>query len=757
MPLEVPKIDDRNYQQILNETLTRIPVHNPEWTNFNDSDPGITLVQLFAFMTDNLLYRANLIPERNRIKFLRLLGIPMQPPAAAEGFIKFINTRGPLETITLNPGLEVYSGQVPFRSLNGLDVLPIEGQVYYKGIPTLTEPEYQDAEKLYKTLYASLDRPGVDLILYETKQLLEPSSSSDRPVLNLAEDTIDRCLWIALMARSPKLLQASRKAIANKVLTLGVMPSILETTRVLKPNGILNEETQSTLIFEIPNLDPDLHPSKDDQVFAKYIQLPISTSTNLMVNPGLVELKLPGANSLNYWQDLEPTEPGVGNLPPSLEDPSLQGRIITWIRVRRRTSDSEVENNQLNTEISWIGINASLVSQRLHVFAESLGQGTGEPDQSVTLINTPVIHNSVNLMINGETWQEIDDLVAADPEVQKRAVVIEKNDNNTPLGDEDNVKVYALDCESGEIRFGDGLRGKRPPTGSIIQASYDYGGGRQGQVGPGAINKAPRLPAGLQITNPLHTWGGNEAETVAEAEKRIPGFLRHQDRLVSTIDFKEIALQTPGVDLGRVEVIPLLHPEIIDVPCPGVVTLMVIPRYDIVQPDAPQPDRLFLKEVCKHLHPRRLVTTELHVHGPDYVPIWVSVGIDVIAGKDFAPLREKVKQELDTFLSPLIGGYDKKGWLLSRDVDAEELKAVVTRVEGITKVNGLQLGGKTGPPQTSIPIKGLKLPRLLRVAVQLGDPQNLEDFREGVSEIPGEKIVGEIVPIPIVPPECKIE
>ena len=61
MPLVVPKIDDRKYDQILAEALARIPVHNPEWTNFNDSDPGITLVQLFAFMTENLLYRSNLI------------------------------------------------------------------------------------------------------------------------------------------------------------------------------------------------------------------------------------------------------------------------------------------------------------------------------------------------------------------------------------------------------------------------------------------------------------------------------------------------------------------------------------------------------------------------------------------------------------------------------------------------------------------------------------------------------------------------
>jgi hypothetical protein len=758
MPLVEPKIDDRNYQQILNETLARIPVHNPEWSNFNDSDPGITLIQLFSFLVDSLAYRANQIPERNRVKFLRLLGIPMQPPETAQGLIAFSNTRGPLERITLDEGIEVYSGQVPFRTLNGLDVLPIEGKVFYKSVPALADQEVESTKTLYRTLYASLVRPDIKLTLYETKQLAIPVSGADCPVLDLAVDTIDRCLWIAILARSKELVDQTRKAIANKVLTLGIMPSIKENARVLKPAGILNEETQSNLMFEVPN--PEHYPSKDDEIKAKYYTLPDSTSTNLLIEPGVVQLRLPKEECLQLWDPLEPSESGAGNLPPLIEDPALQDRIITWIRIRRRPADTKVEENQLNAQISWVGINAARISQRLHVFAEMLGQGSGEPDQTVTLINTPVVPKSVKLTVNGEPWKEIDDLAAAPPEVPRRANGTISNGSTTSASDDEiQAEVYTLDRESGEIRFGDGLRGKRPPLGSIIQASYDYGGGKRGKVGIGAINKAPRLHAGLQITNPLPTWGGNEAETVAEAEKRISGFLRHRDRLVSEEDFEEIAKQTPGVDIGRVEVIPLFHPTNSGIPSPGVVTLMVIPSHDTVQPDAPLPDRFFLQEICRHLYPRRLVTTEVHVCGPEYVPIWVSVGIDVIAGRDFAPLREQVNKELRTFLSPLTGGYEKTGWRLSRIIDAEELKAVVTRVDGVAKVNGLLLAKESGSHQISIEISGLELPRLVGISVQLGNPQSLNDLREGVSDIPGEDrdVEPRMVSIPIVPPECAVE
>src|SRR5215216_8068473 len=107
MPLEVPTIDARSYQELLDEVLARIPVHNPEWTNFNKSDPGVTLVEVFAFLTETLLYRCNQIPERNHRKFLSLLGVPLEPPSYARGLVEFINDRGPLSTIVLNAGIEV--------------------------------------------------------------------------------------------------------------------------------------------------------------------------------------------------------------------------------------------------------------------------------------------------------------------------------------------------------------------------------------------------------------------------------------------------------------------------------------------------------------------------------------------------------------------------------------------------------------------------------------------------------------------------
>src|SRR2546430_2335805 len=93
MPIPNPILDDRSYQQLRDELVRRIPVFAQEWTDHNATDPGITLIELFAHIGENLLYRFNQIPEAARLAFLRLLQIPLRPATPARALVTLNTAR----------------------------------------------------------------------------------------------------------------------------------------------------------------------------------------------------------------------------------------------------------------------------------------------------------------------------------------------------------------------------------------------------------------------------------------------------------------------------------------------------------------------------------------------------------------------------------------------------------------------------------------------------------------------------------------
>ncbi|HET6317554.1 MAG TPA: baseplate J/gp47 family protein, partial [Chloroflexota bacterium] len=280
-------------------------------------------------------------------------------------------------------------------------------------------------------------------------------------------------------------------------------------------------------------------------------------------------------------------------------------------------------------------------------------------------------------------------------------------------------KVFAVDAEAGTVRFGDGAHGARPPAGAALHVTYDYGVGAAGNVASGAIGVSPALPSGLRVTNPVRTWSGADAESVASAEREIPRVLQHRDRLVTTEDFASITWRTPGVSLGRVEVLPAFNP-MLSAPAPGdapgAITVMVIPASD------PVPDQAFLDAVCDYLENRRLITTELFVRPPKYVDLFISIGIDVVPGASVVDVCAAVKQAILDDLSPYT-------WPLTRTVVGRELMAVVGRTAGVRLVRGEVLVGLREGLPGDVPMRGLELPRVAGISVTAGDPIALDQLR----------------------------
>ncbi|MDR3577378.1 MAG: putative baseplate assembly protein [Anaerolineaceae bacterium] len=130
MPLPEPKLDDRTFQDLVNEAKGLIPHYTPEWTDHNLSDPGVTMIELFAWMVDILLYRINRVPEKNYIRFMDLLGIRLQGATPARVPVAFWLSAPQPGSVMLAKSIEVATvrtGDQPaisFTTDSGLTLYP---------------------------------------------------------------------------------------------------------------------------------------------------------------------------------------------------------------------------------------------------------------------------------------------------------------------------------------------------------------------------------------------------------------------------------------------------------------------------------------------------------------------------------------------------------------------------------------------------------------------------------------------------------
>src|ERR671936_818553 len=104
MALQQIVLDDRNFQELVNEARLRIHRTCPEWTEHNVSDPGITLIELFAWMTEMTIYRLNREPDKLHVALLDLLGIRLDGPSAATTSLRFKLADKPTEPILIEGG-----------------------------------------------------------------------------------------------------------------------------------------------------------------------------------------------------------------------------------------------------------------------------------------------------------------------------------------------------------------------------------------------------------------------------------------------------------------------------------------------------------------------------------------------------------------------------------------------------------------------------------------------------------------------------
>jgi predicted phage baseplate assembly protein len=616
MPLEAPKLDRRTFDDIYREAMLRIPRYTPEWTDFNDSDPGITLLQLYAWLTEMMLYEMNRVPERNYIKFLQLLDMELQPAQPAVAHVTFT-----LEAGTAAPAIDRYT-QVSAQDPETGDLLIFETETGLDLIAaSLTDVQVYDGGTY--TVVSEINNAG---------------GSPFRPFGWLPQ--LSNALYLGFTPADPPAATSP-------------FPQQLRF-RVFLPVDVLAGVAQSCATAVNPPVAPaELvweYKMKADAQRWQRLNL-FSDETRAFTQEGYILLEGP--------QQIAPTTEG------RVEEPRY------WLRCRLVSPGYPAG---ITPEIDFIRANTAEVKNLTTINQEILGDSEGHPDQIFTLRRTPIVADSLKLVVEvdgqePQEWQQVDSLFPSCPD----------------------DRHFTLNPNKGEIRFGDGRRGQIPVAGATIVAyQYRAGGGEAGNVGAGMIDDPLNIPGNLEITNERPAVGGRDEQDVAELMAEAPFRMRSRNRAITADDFTYLAQQAGGIAKARA--IAQAHPDFPDVAVPGAVTVVIVPDNNEREP---KPSAAAIRHMCQHLESLRLLTTEVFVKGPTYQAVSVETKVMARPYAAFDTVTQDVIQALDAFLDPLgrdaTGQRTSQGWEFDRDFYANSLFGVILGVKDVVTVDTLKV------------------------------------------------------------------
>ncbi|MDE2844099.1 MAG: putative baseplate assembly protein [Chloroflexota bacterium] len=640
MVLPAPNLDDRTFQDLVNEARRRIPVYCPEWTDHNLSDPGITLIELFSWMTELLLYRLNRVPDKNYVKFLELLGIRLKPANPASANLTFMLTAPRTLDLTIPAGTEVATVRteteeaIIFTTERDLTIRPAQMDYF---LVSGDGTRYDDRHSL----------------LLEWEELLSGGQPPAAAVQRMSFP-----LFQPVPQPGNSFYLGYRSDLRNTVLSISLDCVEAAGTGVNPANPPLLWEYWDALQMEWIAFER----RRDADAWLQ------SDGARGLNTRGQVVLHIPGTAGRRvvdtregYWIRCTVTE--------SLE---WQGQYDASPELRRVGSDS-------------VG-GAVVASNAVWVVGESLGSSNGKPGQAFTVSRLPMLP-----LGPGETVEvEGEDNAGWEPWTQV------PDFSQSTFTD----KHFTSDPATGEILFGPSLRspggqevryGAVPFTGSQIRiTSYRQGGGPQGNVGRDTLTVLKSsIPYVDSVTNRQQAIGGVDPEDVANTKLRGPHLLRTRERAVTEEVFEFLAREASPL-VARAKCIAEREVGPNDSPRPGVVQVLVTPAVSAagqrIEPGELQPAGDLLQLVQNYLDERRLLSTVLVVSEPEYV--WASVEADVALRRNAnaEDTRLAVERRLYNYIHPVHGGADGEGWPFGRGLYTSELYSQIQAVEGVEYV-----------------------------------------------------------------------
>lgn len=645
MSLPAPNLDTRTFQDIVDDAKRQIGLRCPEWTDHNVSDPGVTLIELFAYMTEISLFRMNQVPERNYIKFLEMIGISLEMPEAARTDLRFRISRW-------------------IEDVEGAE----QNELLLRGGRTVAGTIRTDTEESTEFVTDAdlrMVRPKMSYVVAVPKQDQPGGEKEARGARELPRKTLSDNEGFQIFSVLPQ--QGDALYIGFERDVSSNLVALLVDCLTAAATGL--NESYPAQVWEVWN-------------GSQWERLEVESDTTFGFNrSGTVELAFPRG----------------------LTETVIGGKKAFWARVRYTVDSADLppkgieqkspDPYQKSPEITSITARTvggtAPASHATLILSEILGVSDGTPGQVFSTRHAPILRLGAEDTVvvgalsddpdeidNWTRWTRVDDFAESGP----------------------SDRHFTMDELSGEIAFGpviiqpDGstrAHGAVPEKGlSIALTSYRIGGGIRGNVRENKIRVLKAAyPYISDVTNPRPATGGRDQETLDRAKLRAREIIKVRNRAVTSEDFEFLAAKgSPGVGRARC-VQPLIYPGSASDISPGTVKVLIVPAMSR-ETIAPTPADLkvnqrTIDEVRAFLDERRLLTTVLDVGEPEYV--YVSVDLKIVADPraDAEAVAHRVQQQLNRYLHPLFGGPNGEGWPFRRTLTLADVYAQVGAVRGV--------------------------------------------------------------------------
>ena len=631
MPLVAPKLDDRHFQDIVDEAKKRIPHYCKEWTDHNVSDPGVTLIELFAWMTDVMLYRLNQVPDLHFVKFMELLGITLRGPVPAKAPVTFWLSAPQPTAVVIPSGTEVASTQTETE----------------RSIIFTTDADFTVQPPVLSAVASRILEGGSQRVFRE-QNLRRLAAGFEGFDVFTPLPNVDDALYFGF-----------ENDLSYHILGFDVD---------FDPAGGAGiDPTLPPYIWEASTGNTDAHWDVCDLDH---------DTTKGMNSAGQIRIHLPAMGKYNTaGKELFWVRARVKEIAPAEQKQGMRPYRVTP-RMRRLSVGT------------WGGTIQTTHAQK--VVHEFLGQSDGTPGQHFQLKNFPILERkpgeTLEVQAEGkapDNWQEVQNFSASS--ANDRHYTLDNVTGELRIGP-------AVRLQDGTVKLYGAVP---PRGANLIFETYRFGGGQDGNVQRGIINTLKTaIPYIGKVSNRHPAWGGLDAESLEAAMMRAPALLRSRDRAVTEADFEFLALQALPALIGRVKCLQP-RPSDAGRVVPGQVYVLVIPRIHqpegFIDPEVLTLRQQDVDTLMKYLDERRLLTTRLDIRPPAYQWVSVKVKLRAAPGVDRPQVEAEILSRLYRFLNPLTGGPDQTGWSFGRGLFVSDVYQCLQGAPNVLFVRSVEM------------------------------------------------------------------